>query len=397
MTEKRRHNATCCAGGEPKRDWQPPGRRRWCLHEIPGNLQCSILGTCLSHQDLLGFARRLKLAIPAGTSAYDIHSYFVGEAARSGPAARLIQKELDRRFEGQLRRFGRLESEAELAGFWDEAFAGGRVAGAYWALVTSTRVSEQLRKRAFGDVHMLSHALGRTAHASVSRSSELEARVEELEARLQRETSRHQQALAARDGRIRRLEAEAAALRQSPRIALRAAPAIAGRANRAAGLARRRERALISARERARSAEAENARLQSLLRQIQSRRTGTPGAQRPPSSTCPGAEACRLDLSQRRVLYLGGRTRAIERLKSIAADVNAELLHHDGGLEEAVDLIDGLVTRCDAVFCPIDCISHGACERAKHLCRKLAKPFVPLRSSGASSFKRALHELDRFQ
>jgi hypothetical protein len=255
-------------------------------------------------------------------------------------------------------------------------------------------VSEQLRKRAFGDVHMLSHVLGRTAHASASRASELEARVEELEARLVRETRRHHAALVGRDGRIRRLEAEVAALRQSPRLVAREAAAADGRAGRAAGLSRRRERAVISARERARSAERECARLQAIVNRLRRRKPGSSTADRRPTSPCPGAEACRLDLAQRRVLYLGGRTRAIERLRSIAADVNAELLHHDGGLEEAVDLIDGLVTRCDAVFCPVDCISHGACERAKLLCRKLAKPFVPLRSSGASSFKRALYDLD---
>lgn len=397
MTPKPHHIGECCPAGEAASDWQPPGKRRWTIDQIPGNLQCSILGTCLSHEDLLGFAKRLKLAIPAGTSAYDIHSYFVGEAARSGPAARLIQKELDRRFEGQLRRFGRLESEAEQAGFWEEAFAGGRVAGAYWALVTSTRVSEQLRKRAFGDIHMLSHVLGRTAHASASRSSDLMARLEDLEARLQRETRRHQEALAARDGRIRQLEAEVAASRQSSRLAPCVVPARAGRAGRAADQARRRERALVSARERARNAESENAALRARLRQLLRARPPAVRQHAQTAAACPGAEACRLDLAQRRVLYLGGRARAVERLKSIAADVNAELFHHDGGLEEAVDLIDGLVTRCDVVFCPIDCISHGACERAKHLCRKLAKPFVPLRSSGASSFRRALYELERIQ
>jgi Uncharacterized protein conserved in bacteria (DUF2325) len=42
------------------------------------------------------------------------------------------------------------------------------------------------------------------------------------------------------------------------------------------------------------------------------------------------------------------------------------------------------------VFCPIDCISHHACLKAKHLCRRLAKPFVPLRSSSATCFARAI-------
>jgi hypothetical protein len=68
-------------------------------------------------------------------------------------------------------------------------------------------------------------------------------------------------------------------------------------------------------------------------------------------------------------------------------------LHHDGGLEHAAARIDGLIEGCDLVICPVDCVSHGACQRAKALCRKLNKQFVPLRSSGATAFARALQTL----
>jgi hypothetical protein len=73
--------------------------------------------------------------------------------------------------------------------------------------------------------------------------------------------------------------------------------------------------------------------------------------------------------------------------------MGAELVHHDGGEEHALVRIDGMVEGCDAVFCPIDCVSHSACLRAKALCRKFAKPFLPLRSAGASSFERAVQSL----
>ncbi|MFN8719368.1 MAG: DUF2325 domain-containing protein [Rhodospirillales bacterium] len=54
-----------------------------------------------------------------------------------------------------------------------------------------------------------------------------------------------------------------------------------------------------------------------------------------------------------------------------------------------------MVERCDLVFCPIDCISHDACRRAKQLCKRLRKPFVPLRSSGSAGFFAVLRELER--
>jgi hypothetical protein len=46
------------------------------------------------------------------------------------------------------------------------------------------------------------------------------------------------------------------------------------------------------------------------------------------------------------------------------------------------------------VLCPIDCVSHQACLKVKALCRRCAKPFVPLRSSSATCFARAIEALE---
>lgn len=370
---------------------EPPKKRRIPIWEIPGGLQCSVIGTCFSHNDILKIARRLKLNIESGTHDYDVHAHFVREASQDCRAARILQKELDRRFSGIVRRVGRLTDGNELVQLWQEAYDSGNIAGAYWALLTHTHVSADLQKRAFGEVHMLSHVLGRTTHATALKASELYARIGELEDKIHRQSERHRRAIAVRDQRI-----EALAARQSGQgeraPATSAADTDKARSRRTARLLLGRERALISARQRARAAEAETRQLREKVRQLErkARRFERLNGRQ---DACPGAEACELDLPPQRVLYLGGRPSAIERLKAIAEDANAEMLHHDGGLEQTIDLIDGLITRCDAVFCPVDCISHGACERAKALCRKFAKRFVPLRSSGASSFKRALLDL----
>jgi hypothetical protein len=66
------------------------------------------------------------------------------------------------------------------------------------------------------------------------------------------------------------------------------------------------------------------------------------------------------------------------------------LLHHDGGEEESLRALEGLVGRADAVFCPVDCVSHRACLAAKQLCRRFAKPFVPLRTGSGACFLQAV-------
>ncbi|MCO6185344.1 DUF2325 domain-containing protein [Rhizobium sp. L1K21] len=95
----------------------------------------------------------------------------------------------------------------------------------------------------------------------------------------------------------------------------------------------------------------------------------------------------------RSFLYVGGRDCQVAHLRKIAQSHGAELIHHDGGLREAVSRIDTVLPSVDCVFCPIDCISHDACSRVKSGCKKHGKRFIPLRNGSKSSLARALDEL----
>ncbi|MCO5732123.1 DUF2325 domain-containing protein [Rhizobium sp. SSA_523] len=92
-------------------------------------------------------------------------------------------------------------------------------------------------------------------------------------------------------------------------------------------------------------------------------------------------------------LYVGGRDCQVAHLREIASNFGAELIHHDGGLREAVSRIDTLLPSVDCVFCPIDCISHDACLRVKTGCKKFSKAFIPLRNGSKSSLERALQTM----
>ena len=95
----------------------------------------------------------------------------------------------------------------------------------------------------------------------------------------------------------------------------------------------------------------------------------------------------------RSFLYVGGRDCQVAHLRAIATRHGAELIHHDGGLREAVSRIDTVLPSVDCVFCPIDCISHDACLRAKTGCKKFGKTFIPLRNGSKSSLERALQTM----
>ena len=374
---------------------RPPARQK--IWELQGGLQCSIVGTCLSDEDLLAIGRKSGIRPQDGARAYEIHSYFVQQAGKDCKAARFMQKVLDQRHAGVLRRVAAARSEAELTTLWEAEYSGGRVPGAYWAFLTSAHVPGALATRIFGDVHMLSHLLGRVTHEKASRASDLQSRLDDLEAKLLRQAERHRQIVVERDTALTQL---AEASRVSVAAASTAPPDSVPWSDEQRGPSRarrsaqtdRRERALATTRERARAAERTVADLTRQLAQLRWQQRMRPAN----APVCPGAEVCDQTVQSsiaRRILYVGGRSGAVENLRRVAARMGAELVHHDGGDEHALVRIDGMVEGCDAVVCPIDCVSHSACLRAKALCRKFAKPFLPLRSAGASSFERAVQSL----
>jgi hypothetical protein len=309
----------------------------------------------------------------------------VREAARNVAFSRELTKLLNRRFEGAIRIVGRAETPEELVAAWQKLRDGGQIAAAYWALMSATSVPHGIKKRVFGEVHMLSHLHGQGANELASRLAIAERRLAELEARLHRTEAAKQAALIERDqSRL----GPVAALRRPP-IRTPGEDAEASPARLEKRL-RKCERALVVARARARQAEAELASRRGAIpyrRVIRgSADVAAPpvamAASPPPTSRAPS-----------RVLYLGGRASIVPHLREVAEQHAADVLHHDGGLEDNPHRIEDLVSRCDAVVCPVDCISHGACRLAKALCRRMNKPFIPLPSASRSGFDRALSRL----
>ena len=360
-------------------------RRRLRLHELEHGFHCSIVGTCLSPGMARQIVRRAKLDFERDTQDYRLHSVLVSEAGRSGIVSRLITKALDESFAGMLRRVGATSGAVELGRLWDELCEKGEIAGAYWAFLTHGHVPAELRLRIFGEVHMLSHFMGGHNRASAKSLWLAERRTEQLAERLARGRRQAQDTLAERDRKIADLEAELAATRHE--LARRLTATLAARRRRPLprGLDPTRvERRVQAARARLREAEKENERLRRQLDLLTEDPVPVPRAAAMPADAPCGAgdSSC--------LLYVGGHCSLLPHLRRHAETRRLELLHHDGGEEHSLHVLEGLVGRADAVFCPIDCVSHQACLAAKQLCRRLDKPFVPLRTGSGTCFLRAL-------
>jgi len=394
----------------PGLDQAGPRRRR--LWELSPTLHCSIIGTCLTtgelREILRRIARRERFAV-ATTSEHDLHGLAVRLAERRDGPGKLLHKALDRRHAAAIGRFASARDEGALEAQWRAALASGAVPGAYWSVLTHPFTGERLVRRAFGEVHMLSHLMGASNRADIRRLKALEEENAQLRTELsaQRRSWRH--ALAERDARLRRLEGQLltpSASRATPeptavpppiappegaareRLAALEARLAKEIERRAAAEERCREASaqLVLERERLIAARVESASVRAEADALQKQLRNLLGESREPGAPSP------LHLAGARVLVVGARPAQIAHWRALAERCAGKLLHHDGGVEDSITGLRGVVSRADIILFPTDCISHEAMWLAKRLAAQLGKPYRPMRNASLAAFTHALHE-----
>ncbi|SEO85526.1 hypothetical protein SAMN02990966_03094 [Rhodospirillales bacterium URHD0017] len=246
---------------------------------------------------------------------------------------------------------------------------------------------------------MLSHLVGAANRVGIRRLAELEAENDRLRAKLARQQDQLRDGLVSRDAKIQELNGllarrigEAAAARQqddaSDRGTLEGLVASLEQRLRSEGNRRVavEERLAHIADELAREREQHV----SLRRQEAALREELAAVEAGFESETAESEAAPSSLAGLSLLYVGGRTDRLGHLRALSEQLGATFLHHDGGVDDRRGLLAGLVSRTDIVMFPVDCVSHEAVTIVKRLCRQTAKRYVPLRSSGTSSFVAAL-------
>ena len=393
-----------------------PTSRRRLLWEIWDGYHCSICGTCLSFADLGRIAAKAGIQFEPDESEHGIHGHFVQLSAKGGRVAKLTHKILDRKYRAAIERFRRAKSEAQVGEFWSRALADGDVPGPYWALMTHPRSTPTLMVRAFGEVHMLSHLAGATNRADIRRLRALEAERQELSeqlagARRRLFESQAEQRRAAEDHQAEKRELSSR---------LQAAESAGLRLEQIEGRLREFEDGETVRTLRARTAELEfevdearrqlrtetqrRSTLQRELSVLQSDLQEVSSTAEALTAECDALESMlesgiddsrgggavgsdpTVDLCGRRVAYVGGRSGIVGHFRALVERLNGQFIHHDGGIEVHEGQLGRILGQADVVLCPVDCVSHRACLRAKQFCKRTAKPFVPLRTAGLSSF-----------
>jgi Uncharacterized protein conserved in bacteria (DUF2325) len=386
----------------------PQPARRSKIWELAETLHCSIIGTCLSNAELRHALARLGVNGIEAADDHELHVVGVMLAGRRDAGAKMLQRALDRRHAVAIKQYAKAKDEQALRQLWDESMRSSDIPGAYWALLSHAAATETIVKKAFQDVHMLSHLVGAANRADIRRLRELEAEKEALTEKLNRQQQQLRDGFTSRDETIRQLNA----------LLARHAPAEGTSANRESGQdgaesageetsrnviadlnrklgqeTTRRERleqrlSAMSATMKKTAAALQTAEGErdALRREIESLEDHIAAVLQPAAGDGEPAP----ELSARTILYVGGRPNQIPQLKALVERTGARFLHHDGGIEHSSSLLPGLISRANVLLFPIDCISHDAVATLKRLCRQLEKPYLPLRTASLATLASSL-------
>jgi hypothetical protein len=333
-----------------------------------------------------------------------LHGRGVRSAGKHDLVGKLLNKMLDNRHEASIRRFAKATSTAQVRELWSEAFEQGNIPGGYWAVLTHPATDRPLVEDAFGQVHMLSHMVGSSNRVDITRLRVLECELGERDEKISRQEARLSESSLERSELLRRIEGLEMEVRRREAAERTEAELISGavtgsvllqrldvekaHSNILAARVRELENQIEKARKFAAALNRQNDQLQREVMALE--------AELRIENADEATAKVERDLDGVTILYVGGRPGLIDQLKAVVVKRGGTLLSHDGGMEENLAALPGLISRADATFFPMDCVSHSAVIQIKKFCRDGHKPFTPLRTASVASFIAAIDRRDVF-
>ncbi len=393
-----------------------PNLRRKKVWELEHRFHCSIAGTCFDLDEMRKFCRKSKVKVNGPVMDYELHTSFVGILGNAH-AARPAVKYLDRKYKASIERFNSAENDAELKALWKESVSIGEIGGAFWALVTHPRTSAKLLYQVYGEVHMLSHLSGANIRIDLQALARLRHRVPKLEQELAISRTAQLHISRKKDGIIEGLNKrlnQALASESKLQIAEEKLQLLesndmlrhlrdqvrsyAEKLEHSTVRAERAEAQVLEKNELLDEIRKQNSNLKEGMMQLTAERNALESTLENALSnecgSCENSDTCKqkFNLEGQRILYVGGRNRLCTHFRTLVEQQNGEFIHHDGGREESTQRLDALLTKVDAVLCPIDCISHDAVARIKRDCKRYGKHFTLLPKSSLSAFTKGIFE-----
>ena len=387
---------------DKRSEHSPPRPGRSKLWNLAGSCHCLIIGTCLTLTEVRAIAKRCQYDIN-GHSEYELHQLFVGEASHeNSQIARQLQKHLDKKFRAEIKQVKLAASESELLDHWNAFHDTGKIAHALWAIATHPCCTTAVLQTLYGEIHMMSHLSGASVHQKAAELPAIKHEVEVLRNKLSAQRLTFGNKIKAYRYEVIRLENLNQKLRnESENKDLRPADGeqflnkedsdhIRCMLRESNQLLRTNRSQLYEAREladeRQRQIEEHQHDIDKLEQLVSYLVSKDDSKNNKSINEDISNTECNNSLDGKCVLLLGGMPSQCKHFRAFVESNNGDFLHHDGGVESSYSQIDNLVRQADAVFCPVEQVSHSAMNRAKKLCKKSETPLVFLPKSSLSAF-----------
>ncbi|MBL4762667.1 MAG: DUF2325 domain-containing protein [Gammaproteobacteria bacterium] len=367
------------------------------IWDLPIHNCCPIIGTCLDIKQLKRIKQRFGKELQGVQQLdtdYDLHSYFVAISSSKNPISIYINKILKKKYQRFVSDIKKHTSEAAIEALWSDIPATNlnSLAGYFWAIVSSEHVSEALKKRVFGEIHMISHIAGQSnitttqsllddKHQAlqevVKKNRLLESKnrqLEDLRHQLNELRLRNVK-ISKRNSSIEKENALTGVSTQDNRFQEQKIYQLQQHINQLGDKLQTRNNPAV------------------LLSNLYKPEKNKPEQKKIKNCDNNCSECKRVDLCGKKILYVGGFSRHRKKFQQITHSCNGEFYYHDGGMQQSTHLLNSLIKKADCIFFPIDCVSHGAMGRIKSLAKTHCKDCVFLRSASLSSFD---HEIRRY-
>lgn len=310
----------------------------------------------------------------------DVLYSVVQDLAARNPLSEAFQKRLDGAHALALRRFAALPDAESLQAAWQTSLHTAGVSGALWGLLTHPMGAAMERKalydaRAWVFAHgRRSVALSKASHQAEECMQPAQLQLADLRDRLLAQQQQADQALNQAKAEIARLGGEVARLQNQRSVPPAAAMNSACTADAPASPAP-----------------------MAIARAIRpTQRVSSVMSSPPPRSelsrepTAVSTEPQPIAVRGRRVLCVGGNQHAVAQYRGRIEKLGGHFEHHDGGLEDSVQALEGRLSRADVVICQAACINHEAYRRIKRHCERTDKPCTYLDRPSLSRLDREL-------
>lgn len=398
-----RSPSPACDGQHPSGQ-ESSGSRRRRLWDLESHCHCPLVGVCLPMEVLRRLVNK-ALGGSAVANDYEVHAGAVSEAARRCKLSELMQADLETRYLREIRAFKEAKSALAVAEMWVRYLRAGDVAGAFWAALTHPRCDAPLRDAMCKDLHMFQHQAGAGVRLEIARFNAVADENAVLTRELGRVQERISRVMAQKTTELEQLHAEllqvrADSIAKDSRISfllqdLDAVRASVGQWEEKERLQRKLDRIV----QRQQELEQQNADLRRKLQAAERAGADRVHAEREVAermlvdAAALPEPAAPLQLQQRVVLCVGGRSGNIANYRDVVERVGGRFAHHDGGLEDNASVLDASLAAADLVICQTGCISHNAYWRVKDFCKRTGKQCVYVESASTSSLERGLAQV----